>query len=367
MALAGVRSNRALRFDVGELSGALGDSVTVLPIVVALGALTPMSLPHVLVAFGLFQIVWGVVYGLPLSVEPMKALAALAIAGALSYGELVAAGLVAGAVLLLAGRTNAISSLERYVGEPVVRGVQLAVALLLAQTGVELGLGNLALAALAVALTLGVAAAGQPRAATLAVLGVGGAMAAATVGVPTPQILALGVFPAGGPALTLGSVEGATAQLAMTVGNAAVATSLLCSDLFDADVSADDLSTSMGVMTLLSVPFGGLPMCHGSGGLAGKYAFGARTGGANVVLGVLYVVTALFAEVVLAFPMALLGVLLVLVAVQLGRSAIRTESLVLTVGVGVVGVATNVGVAFVVGAAAWLLATKFGAAGTGDR
>ncbi|QCJ45764.1 putative sulfate/molybdate transporter [Haloprofundus sp. MHR1] len=367
MALADVRESRTIRFDTGEVTGALGDSVTVLPIVVALGALTPMSLSHVLVAFGLFQVVWGVAYGLPLSVEPMKALAALAIAGALSYGELVAAGLVAGAVLLLAGRTSAISSVERYVGEPVVRGVQLAVALLLAQTGVELGLGNLALAALAVALTLGVAAAGRPRAATLVVLGVGGAMAAATAGVPTPQLPALGVFPAGGPALTLGAVEGATAQLAMTVGNAAVATSLLCSDLFDADVSADDLSTSMGVMTLLSVPFGGLPMCHGSGGLAGKYAFGARTGGANVVLGALYVVAALFAGVVLAFPMALLGVLLVLVAAQLARSAVRTESLALTVLVGLVGVATNVGVAFVVGVVLWLGASRLGVAGTADR
>ncbi|WP_224267915.1 putative sulfate/molybdate transporter [Haloprofundus salinisoli] len=367
MAFAGVRSERALRFDAGEVTGALGDSVTVLPIVVALGALTPMSLPHVLVAFGLFQLVWGLVYGLPLSVEPMKALAALAIAGALSYGELVAAGLVAGAVLLLAGRTSAISSVERYVGEPVVRGVQLAVALLLAQTGVELGLGNPALAALAVALTLGVVALGRPRAATLVVLGVGGAMAAATAGVPAAELPDLSVFPAGGPTLTLGSLEGATAQLAMTVGNAAVATSLLCSDLFDADVSADDLSTSMGAMTLLSVPFGGLPMCHGSGGLAGKYAFGARTGGANVVLGVVYVVAALFAGVVLAFPMALLGVLLVLVAVQLGRSATQTESLALTVLVGVGGVVTNVGVAFVVGVAAWLVASKYDGTGTDDR
>ncbi|KTG08870.1 sulfate transporter [Haloprofundus marisrubri] len=367
MALADVREGQTLRFDVGEFTGALGDSVTVLPIVVALGALTPMSLPHALVAFGLFQIVWGVVYGLPLSVEPMKALAALAIAGALSYGELVAAGLVAGVVLLVAGQTNAISSVERYVGEPVVRGVQLAVALLLAQTGVGLGLGNPTLAAVAVALTLGVVAIGRPQAATLVVLSVGGAIAAVVTGVPTPTIPAFGVFPAGGPALSLGAAEGAAAQLAMTVGNAAVATSLLCSDLFDADVSADDLSTSMGTMTLLSVPFGGLPMCHGSGGLAGKYAFGARTGGANVVLSVFYVVAALFSALVLAFPMALLGVLLVLVAVQLGRSAVQTESLALTVLVGLVGLVANVGVAFVVGVVAWGLASKVGGAGIADR
>ncbi len=68
------RSGSDLEFSASELAGALGDSVTVLPLLVALGATTSVSLPHVLVGFGVFQIVWGVYYGLPLSVEPMKAL-----------------------------------------------------------------------------------------------------------------------------------------------------------------------------------------------------------------------------------------------------------------------------------------------------
>ena len=65
------------RFEVapGEFTGAIGDSITVLPLVAAVGALTPASLPHVLTGFAVFQVVWGAVYGVPLSVEPMKALA----------------------------------------------------------------------------------------------------------------------------------------------------------------------------------------------------------------------------------------------------------------------------------------------------
>lgn len=354
----GIHTERDLRFSVGELTGALGDSVTVLPIVVALGTLTPVSLPHVLVLFGVFQIVWGVVYGLPLSVEPMKALAGLTIAGSITYPELAAAGLLAGGVLLVVGRGRLLARVDRYVGTPVVRGVQLAVALVLAQAGVELGIGSPVLAGGALALTLLVVGLGYRRAATLVVLGFGLVLAVVTTGIPAPSVPSMTLFPAGVPRFSAGAVEASLGQLAMTVGNAAVATSVLCADLFDADVEADDLASSMGVMSLLSVPLGGLPMCHGSGGLAGKYAFGARTGGANLVLGVLYLGTALVTGLVVAFPMAVLGVLLVLVAVQLARTATETTSLPLTMAVGVTGLVVNVGVAFVVGVAAHQVLTR---------
>jgi hypothetical protein len=125
------RVGRDIGLSVSELTGALGDSVTGFPLVVALAALTEASLVHLLAGFAVFQVVWGVRYGLPLSVEPMKALAGLAIAGTLAYGELVAAGLLAGGVLLVAGRFGLLGIIDRHVGTPVVRGVQLAVALLL--------------------------------------------------------------------------------------------------------------------------------------------------------------------------------------------------------------------------------------------
>ncbi|WP_136718096.1 putative sulfate/molybdate transporter [Halorientalis salina] len=347
-----------IEFSVGEVTGALGDSVTVLPIVVALGALTPVSIGHVFLFFGVFQVVWGLRYGLPLSVEPMKALAGLAIAGALSYGELVAAGLLAGGVLLAVGATGTLGRVERYVGRPVIRGVQLAVALLLVEAGLDLSMGHPAMAVAGGAVALGVAAAGHWRLASLTVLGVGTGWTLFVGGLPAVSVPTLSAFPTGGPAFTTGAVEGTLAQLAMTVGNAAVATSLLLDDCFDADVSADRLSRSMGTMTLAAVPFGGLPMCHGSGGLAGKYAFGARTGGANVVLGVLYLGGALVAGLWLGFPMAILGTLLFVVAAQLGRVAADTDRPLLVGAIGVLAVATNVGVAFLAGLGYWLVAQR---------
>jgi len=363
-----------LSVSVGEVTGALGDSVTVLPIVVAVCALTPASLPHVLLAFGVFQVAWGVTYGVPMSVEPMKALAGLAIAGSITYPELAAAGLLVGAVLLVAGATGALSRLASLVGEPTVRGVQLAVALLLARAGVEAGLASVPLAAAGVAVVAVLTVAGRSNASALAVLGVGVALAVGRTGAPAPALPALSVFPTGTPALTGDALAGAAGQLAMTVGNAAVATAALCADLFDRDVSPDALGRSMGVTCLAAIPAGGLPMCHGSGGLAGKHEFGARTGGANLVLGGLYLAAVPIAGVVAAFPTPLLGVLLGVVALGLARTALDVGpadpdggrdwgALAVTVAVGVVGLAWNVGAAFLLGLVAGRVRSRLASAG----
>src|SRR6056297_3516756 len=101
-----VGERRSLQFSLSEVTGAVGDSITVLPVVVAVAALTDLSLPHLLGGFAVFQVVWGVYYGVPVSVEPMKALAALVIAGGLTTGELAGAGLLAGGVLLVTGSTG---------------------------------------------------------------------------------------------------------------------------------------------------------------------------------------------------------------------------------------------------------------------
>lgn len=96
--------------------------------------------------------------------------------------------------------------------------------------------------------------------------------------------------------------------------------------------------------------------CHGSGGVAGKYAFGARTAGANVILGAIYAVAAVLAVgIVVAFPVPMLGVVLGLIAIEFGRAGLDTDHLPLTLGIGVLGVVTNIGIAFVLGALGYLL------------
>ena len=349
-------SSRRLEFGSKEITGAIGDSLTVLPLVIALALLTDVSLPHVLFAFGVFQIVWGVAYGLPISVEPMKALVALAIAGALTYAELALAGLVLAVVLLAIGLTGTLASLERWIGEPVVRGVQFAVGLLLLETGLRLAGEDPFLAGVGVVIAAVTVLVGHRNASALAVLAAGALVAVGTAGLPSPQWPGLPPVPPIAEGFTRGTVEGVFAQLAMTIGNAALATSLLFADLFDEDVSPDDLSTSMGVTNLVAVPIGGIPMCHGCDGVAGKHEFGARTGGANVVLGVFYLGAVFVATTALlgAFPLAMLGVLLAVVSVSLGKSVVRSSNLALSASIGLLTLFTNLGIAFLVGVVAHL-------------
>lgn len=161
--------------------------------------------------------------------------------------------------------------------------------------------------------------------------------------------------------LTLPALEAAGAQLAMTLGNAALATSVLLSDYLDRDISADALTTSMGLMNLSAVPFGAMPMCHGSGGVAGKYSFGARTAGANVILGFGYIAVALLAVgLVASFPVSMPGAILVLIGLQLGRTSLEeTDEYGIVVAIGVCGLLVNLGVAFVAGVVAHTILRRY--------
>jgi hypothetical protein len=346
------RAYQRFDFSRSEITGSVGDLVTTLPLVVALAALTDISLPHVLLVFGVFQIIWGVVYGIPLSVEPMKALTALAIAGSLSYSELAVAGVLLGIILIALGATGVLTAIERWIGRPVVRGVQLAVALLLLETSVSLALDGPLLAGVGVVITVCLFGLGYYKASAGAVFAVGGAIAVSTVGLPTVSVPGIPPTPPFGAGLTFSTLDGVVAQLAVTLGNAAIATSLLIADLFDQDVSADRLTRNMGLMNLTAIPLGGIPMCHGCDGVAAAHTFGARTGGANIIQGLGFIIVALFASVtfVTAFPLPILGILLGIVALELSRATHESNSPWLTVGVGVVGATVNVALGLIAGA-----------------
>lgn len=351
------RADSEITFSWNELTGAIGDSVTVLPLVVAIAVLTELSLAVMLIWFGVFQVVWGLYYGAPISVEPMKALAALLLAGTITTSEFVLAGLLLGVILLGIGTTGTLGRIGQYIGSPVVRGIQFGVALVLLETGLRLGVGDLQLAGLAAGIAIVLIALGYWNLTAIVVLLVGGVVAVFYGGIPEPALPPTeGLFLVSTAGLTVPTIEATIAQLAMTVGNAALAASVLMSDYFDRDVSPDELSNSMGVMNVVAIPFGALPMCHGSGGITGKYAFGARTAGANIFLGIGYVLLAVGAAgLVTVYPLSMLGVILALIALQLAKTSLQqTQAYPLVIGIGLLGVVINLGVAFVVGLAVYL-------------
>ena len=316
----------------GEIGGAFGDLGTFLPHV--LGAITVAGLAPVgvLLSFGAFYIGSGLFYRVPIAVQPMKAVSAVLLTGGLSAGEIAAAGLALGLILLVLAVTGAIGWFARIVPQSVVTGLQLGLGMTLALLSLEL---------MAEVPWLGVTTLGLllllwrvPRCpAALVALGVAIVLARLTGdGGAWPTL----DWTPGWPTLVLpapGDLERALGsavlpQLPLTLTNAVIVTAALAQDLYGeraARATPRNLALSSGLANLLLAPFGALPMCHGAGGLAAHHRFGARTGMAPVIFGVLLLGLALLladqaGRVLALIPLAAVGALLLLSAADLAFS-----------------------------------------------
>lgn len=350
-------SPRGFRFTLEEFSGAFGDSITVIPLLIGIGLTTEASLGHLLFFFAVFQIATGLYYRLPMPVEPMKALAGLTIAGTLTFQQATAAGLVLGLLLLTTGSLGIMKWLDEFVPASVVRGIQLGLGLILLRTSVGYITKKVWLSAVGISIVLVFLLLKKlysfPDVSAFLVLILGIAYGLYVSGVPDIELMKLPTFQfpnlADFPrAIVLGTVP----QFFLSVGNAILATSLLFKDLLDAKVNPDRLSQSMGIMSIVSSLFGGFPACHGSGGLSGQYRFGARTGGSNIVLGTIYFGIAIIAGssgFLGFFPLSVLGALLVFIALELGLAATETNSWPVTLTVALLALFVNIAVGFVVG------------------
>ena len=141
----------------------------------------------------------------------------------------------------------------------------------------------------------------------------------------------------------------------MTATNAVIATSALLKDYFPAKpVSEKKLALNMGIMNVVMPFFGGMPMCHGAGGLAGQYFFGARTGGTNIMEGIIEISLGLFlagsiATLFALFPMSIIGAMLFLAGLQLTtfvRDIKRNELIIMALTAGI-SLLTNMAIGFV--------------------
>jgi MFS superfamily sulfate permease-like transporter len=277
---------------LAEVSGAFADLGTFLPLVIGLLVLGSFNPAGLLVGFGIFAIATGLFYRRPVPVQPMKAVAALAITGALSPAAVALSGLLIGAVLLLLGAFGLIDRLHRLVPRTVLLGIQLGLGISLVATSVALLGGDLwlGLALLAVLAALQVTAL---RSASCLILLVGALawslaagdqqLPAAALGWHLPGLAMIEV-----PALAEALESAVLPQLALTLTNAVLLTAALSADYFPdsrARVSPRNLALSTGLFNVALAPFGAVPMCHGAGGLAAQVAQGARSGLAPILFG----------------------------------------------------------------------------------
>lgn len=345
------------KFTLREAAGSVGDFGTILPIVFGVALVSDMNISNILLFFGVWFIISGYYYRLPVPIEPMKAVGAVVIAGSLTHDIIAASGIIIGIFFLLAGVMRWMGALKKYIPQNVIRGVQAALALLLLRSAFGFATGDIipfAVATLIIALFwVGAKYTRIPNISALIVVFGGVGAGILITGMPEFVLPSLPVFylpplEVYSPAFT----DLVLPQIPLTITNAILATSLLTIDLFRHDIKPDRLSATIGVMNLVTVPFGGFPMCHGAGGMAGQYHFGARTGGANIIAGIILLAFALFfasAGVLSVIPTGIFGALLLFVALELGIHATKTDSAVVTGVIAVVSIAGNITIAFVIG------------------
>jgi MFS superfamily sulfate permease-like transporter len=315
-----------------ECSGACGDLGTFIPHVIGAMTVADLAPAGVLFGFGAFLITTGLFYGLPLPVQPMKAVSAVILADGLGPGEVAAAGMMLGIVLLVLGTTGWIGRLARLIPQSVSAGLQLGLGLLMGALGVKLILQtpSVGLASLALLFLLS----RIPRCPAAPVVLAAAAFvgwATNTAVMPHEVSFALSLPHLVVPTWTevLRSLEIAVLpQLSLTLTNAVIVTASLSRELFPdaaAVASERNLALSSGLANVLLSPFGAMPMCHGAGGLQAQYRFGARTGLAPIILGVLVLALAIgFADHAAALlaiiPMGAVGALLILAGTDLAIS-----------------------------------------------
>lgn len=360
-----------LNFSSGEWSGAFGDLGTLVPFLLAYVTVVGVAPSGMLLGFGLALVATGLYYGTPQAVQPMKAIGAVSIAGAAQTAtvtpEAVAvAALATGLIWLLLGITGTAERVVRWIGRPVIIGITLGLGLAFMLQGTQLMstavwfaaplllftillLARKAILAMMLILASGIAWA------LLTDASMAGALAATAPGFVPP------VWPFGTvswEAVIVGVVMLALPQVPLTLGNAVLAPVEFSNREFpQRPVTERKLALSTGLINTLGSFIGAVPMCHGAGGMAAQTSFGARSGGAPVILGVLLIVLALcFSESITVllrlFPQPALGVMLFLAGVQLALGSCdfardKGERFI-TLGTAALAI-WNVGVAFLFG------------------
>ncbi|HBD10375.1 MAG TPA: sulfate transporter [Syntrophobacteraceae bacterium] len=307
-----------------EWAGAFGDVGTLIPFVVAYITIVKVDPLGLLFMFGISLLVAGFYYRTPIPIQPMKAIGAAAIAGGISPAALYGSGLTTGLFWFLAGATGAIRPIARLATKPVVRGIMLGLGLSFMVDGVNRMKTAPVLAGIALVVTyLLLTNPKIPAMFMLLIIGIGSAV------IMNPQMISelakirigfrLPVFSLHMITwndIVMGTLLFTIPQIPLTLGNAVIAITAENNELFpDRQVTEKKIAISQGIMNLVSPFFGGIPMCHGAGGMAGHVRFGAKTGGALVILGTILVVIGLFFSesvsiIFKIFPNAILGVIL---------------------------------------------------------
>lgn len=354
-----------IRFDRNELSGAFGDIGTDLPLIVGLILVTGLDAANVFLMFGIMQIITGLIYGIPMPVQPLKLVAVIAISSKLSGGVVLGAGLAIGITMLFFTISGLITWINKVVPNSVIRGIQfgLGIKLILLAFMIYIpseGLNGYLLSAVSfILIVLLIQNRKLPPALPVIVLGV---LYAFIFRIEPSEIVnnfgfvLPGVTIPGFQEVLTGFVILAIPQIPLSIGNSLLATQKVSEDFFpERKLKVKKIAFIYSLMNLINPFVGGVPVCHGSGGLVGHHTFGARTGGSVIMYGILYLILGLFCsgnfeQVLQIFPLSILGTILVFEGFALSKLIKKTfnrQDLIIALVVGFMAILFNYG--FVIG------------------
>jgi sulfate permease, SulP family len=375
------------RFDRVELAGSLGDLGTLIPLSVALIILAGLNVTIVFLTIGLFYIITGIYFKLPIPVQPLKVVAAIAIAypEKISISVIMAAGILMGIFLLILAVTGLIGKIAGLFSKPIVRGIQLGLGMILILKGINLirkpdlfiNITNSSdsIATTPVNLIVGIIAfiivlfllRSKKYPAALIII-CAGILIGLFFGAFQITNFQLGFIPLDLRFPNISDYLNALLllvlpQIPLTIGNAIIGTKDACESFFGKTevtkrATHKAFSYSMGFANIIIGLLGGIPLCHGAGGLAAHYRFGASTGGSNIMIGLIFLILALlFGKIGVAMlsiiPNSILGVLLLFAGLELAMLILDVKEkknlfLVLLIG-GIGYTTTNMGIAFIIG------------------
>lgn len=324
---------RSIKFNKQELAGSFGDIGTDLPLILAMILAADLHTPSVLIVFGAMQVFTGLVYKMPMPVQPLKAMATLVIVQEISASVLLGAGLAIGVVMLALSVTGLLTKLSQIIPKAVIRGIQFGLGLKLCLLSFHQYIPDQGLTGYLLAFVVFVVIIllldNKKYPASLVAIGLGIVFAflfnieshalEGAFGVNLPQLFTPTVDD-----LTTGFLLLALPQIPLSLGNSIIATKQVSNDLFPnrKPLSIKKIGMTYSIMNLVIPFFSGIPSCHGSGGMVGHYTFGGRTGGSVIIYGIFYLALGLFfsngfENVVKIFPLPVLGVILVFEGIAL--------------------------------------------------
>ncbi|KAG0244674.1 hypothetical protein BGW41_006913 [Actinomortierella wolfii] len=333
---------------LGEISGALGDLGTLLPIMLSLSLTGQVDLGSSLIFGGIWNIVTGLAFRMPMCVQPMKSIAAIALTTKMSMGSVMGAGMGVSAVVMFLGLTRTIHLVAKYTPMAVIRGIQLGTCISFANKAADLikqgkafwgeswtwnNNYEWACVCFIIVFLFYYRSKRVPTAMIIFVVGLIIAFIKLYTDPPmNAEYPKIGVYtiPTVVPTweeFKHGFVTASLGQIPLTCLNSVIALAALAKDLFpDRPAGTPAIAMSVGAMNLIGCFFGSIPFCHGSGGLAAQYRFGARSEVSILLLGLLKIFFGLFfgkslSGLIASYPSTILGVMLFVSGIELGAAA----------------------------------------------